>query len=156
MILFLDFDGVLHPELSGVEEFCCAPVLWAVLRDCPHVEVVFSTSWRESFPQQDLVRYATAGGGEDLASRFIGVTPIPEVARRSFVQYGLQPEPDSRRSRECEIEVWRHANNATQRPWVAVDDVAWWFSEDCPNLYLVNYKIGLQMADLATLIERLS
>lgn len=51
MILFLDFDGVLHPlftlpELSPEESrpFCYLPRFAAVLHDYPHVEVVISST----------------------------------------------------------------------------------------------------------------
>lgn len=35
MILFLDFDGVLHPEITGApDDFVCRQHLWKVLRTC--------------------------------------------------------------------------------------------------------------------------
>lgn len=47
MILFLDFDGVLHPYPCKPEQaFSAAPRLLAVLDDFPHVDVVVSSSWR--------------------------------------------------------------------------------------------------------------
>ena len=58
-MLFLDFDGVLHPEdvhrragnspyigsPSGHVLFEHAPLLAAVLRPCPDIRIVLSTSW---------------------------------------------------------------------------------------------------------------
>ena len=46
MVLFLDFDGVLHPEtaLSTRADFQHLPLLWRILREVPEVEVVFATS----------------------------------------------------------------------------------------------------------------
>lgn len=55
MILFLDFDGVLHPDAvyltrHGVELraegelFMWAPILEKLLDDCPHIKVVLTTS----------------------------------------------------------------------------------------------------------------
>jgi len=42
MILFLDFDGVLHPELDGApDDFVCRRHLWKILRTCLDVNVVF-------------------------------------------------------------------------------------------------------------------
>ena len=46
MILFLDFDGVLHPNSDDSEHFSCAPLLWELLRRHPDVRVVLSTGWR--------------------------------------------------------------------------------------------------------------
>ena len=48
MTLFLDFDGVLHPEGEGPlpndgTDFCFLPRLEALLRDYPHVGVVISS-----------------------------------------------------------------------------------------------------------------
>ena len=49
MILFLDFDGVLHPLFTRPElppeesrQFCYLPRFAAVLRDYPHVEVILA------------------------------------------------------------------------------------------------------------------
>lgn len=38
MILFLDFDGVLHPAICHCDAdlLCRRPLLESVLRDCPH------------------------------------------------------------------------------------------------------------------------
>ena len=53
MILFLDFDGVLHPEPCDEdgEPFCNLPALEAILRDFPAVEIVISSMWRfDAYP----------------------------------------------------------------------------------------------------------
>lgn len=144
MILFLDFDGVLHPEDHGGEIFSCLPHLWEILRARPAVEVVFSTSWKEHHPLDELIGFATCNGGEDLAHRFLGCTPVikPEDGR------------DDYRRREIECLAWLDSN---QRPahWLALDDIAYWFSFPCPNLYLVNYQTGLTAEDVAMIIARL-
>lgn len=76
MILFLDFDGVMHPDFAREKAlFSATPLLWQVLEACPLVDVVFSTSWREIHPMSELIDFATQGGGEHLAGRFIGSTP---------------------------------------------------------------------------------
>ena len=78
MILFLDFDGVLHPHLRHEPDFCRLPLLWGILRAAPEAKVVFSTSWREVYRPDEMVEFVTYGGGEDLAHRIIGQTPSPE------------------------------------------------------------------------------
>jgi hypothetical protein len=97
MILFLDFDGVLHPLQRSEPDFCRLPLLWKILRSCPHVDVVFSTSWREIYRPEEMIEFVTCGGGEDLAHRIIGSNPRTPRARSTYVA-GPQPE----RHRECE------------------------------------------------------
>jgi len=96
MILFLDFDGVLHPEtvLSTRVEFQHLPLLWRILCTVPEVEVVFATSWRNSRSLVELIAIVTRGGGEELAHRFIGVNPVVDKASRSQTLSGhLQGYP---------------------------------------------------------------
>lgn len=144
MILFLDFDGVLHPETSDAELFCRLPLFWELLRQCPEVEVVFSTSWREIYPQDELLAFVTSGGGEDLAHRFIGSTPL---ARKP-------PYEDDYRLREIECLAWLEGSGLQERPWLALDDVAYWFSPNNSNHYLVNYRTGLTEVDMAEIVRR--
>jgi len=90
MILFLDFDGVLHPEtaLSTRVDFQHRPLLWKILRAVPEVEVVFATSWRNSHTLDELVSIVATGGGEDLAHRFVGVNPVVDKAAREHGDLG--------------------------------------------------------------------
>ena len=61
MILFLDFDGVLHPEgedhiFKGGVDFCFLPRLEALLREFPQVKIVISSSWREQLLYKTLLK----------------------------------------------------------------------------------------------------
>lgn len=108
MVLFLDFDGVLHPEEAPEEDlFSCSPVLWHVLRARPEIEVVFSTSWREFKAQKALIQLVTRNGGRDLRHRFIGQTPVIPLAR-----YSEHPHP-----REEECRGWLAQNQRIDSPW---------------------------------------
>jgi len=147
MIIFLDFDGVLHPffpskDLTDEENqlFSRTPRLWRILRECPNVQVVFSTSWRVQFPFQYNLECATKGGGEDLVHRFIGSTPNLETEG----MYGR---------RDLEIEKWLNTNKHSGR-WLAIDDMAELFA-DQTNFHLVNGDIGLTDADVLAIIGRL-
>ena len=141
-ILFLDFDGVLHPKSTDQETvFCRVKLLWKILRACPDVEVVFSTSWREIHKFDELLDFVTYGGGEDLAQRFVGVNP-------SIVRNAGQIH-----QREDECLTWLVSNNQSQRPWLALDDTDCWFVG--PNLYLVNYETGLTDADVLAIVGRI-
>jgi len=147
MILFLDFDGVLHPEEAlPTDRFSCRPVLWQILRACPDVDVVFSTSWREFRSQKEMIQLMTRNGGGDLRHRFVGQTPVIPLAR-----YGGYPHP-----REEECLRWLSENRRTHTVWLALDDVAWLFSPNCRNLYRVSHVTGLTAADVPAILERLA
>lgn len=71
--LFLDFDSVTHTDRARPErQFEAVPLIEKVLRDHPEVEVVLSTSWRESYPL-DVLRYLFS---IDISERIVGMNPI--------------------------------------------------------------------------------
>lgn len=147
MILFLDFDGVTHPELRGEPDFCRNPLLWQILRACPNVDVVFSTSWREIYTFDELIGFVTINGGEDLAHCFIAANPSilrEQGAYNNGKQY----------RRESECRLWMQINEP-QRSWLAVDDLAVFFSPFSPVLHLTDRKTGLTDADVAAIIRRI-
>lgn len=117
MILFLDFDGVLHPDpcQDAARLFEHAPRLADVLDDFPEVSIVLSTSWRASRTIDELVASLPAR----LGPRVIGATPhfnAFSAPRR------LMPYP-----RQAECEKWLADNRAGERDWLALDDRAHWF-----------------------------
>ncbi|MBS1198185.1 MAG: hypothetical protein H6R18_1970 [Proteobacteria bacterium] len=150
-LIFLDFDGTLHPlQAHPGDMFCANPLLWQILRACPDVKVVISSSWRATRDLTELRDLVTAGGGEDLSDRIIDVTP--SIHRDSR---------DNHRCREIEILDWLSANETrwpiSARPvrWLALDDLAYWFSIPCWSLYLVDYRTGLVPSDVPRVISRL-
>lgn len=147
MILFLDFDGVLHPDTIERDDelFCCCSHLWSVLEAVPTVEVVFTTNWRHKHRFEDLVRLVTAGGGKHLASRFVGTTP--DVLRNAA--------RDTYRIREVECLAWLCGNGRSSRGWIAVDDVASGFSFPQPQLVLIDPATGLTVNDVGRVVNRL-
>lgn len=143
MILFLDFDGVLHPKYIGTEYFCRTELLWQILRACPNVSVVFSTSWRETHKPEELLNFATYGGGEDLAHRFVGQTP------RIRAHSDCDP-------RGLECHRWLEANGHSGTAWIALDDDPELFHRMFrQNLYVVDAYTGLTEADIAAIILRI-
>jgi hypothetical protein len=55
MLLFLAFDGVLHPALDATEpDSCRLPLLESVRRAAPRVRIVIASTWREAFPLDEL------------------------------------------------------------------------------------------------------
>jgi len=96
VILFLDFDGVLHPEVTGAPELCHLPVLEELLREFPQVNLVLSTSWRIVYPHAALLGVFSL----DIRERVIGTTPdhdsIPPEIREGLSKF----------KRQAEIEAW--------------------------------------------------
>jgi len=75
MLLFLDIDGVLHPDPPQPDQrLRSLPRLVEILRDHPQVEVVISSLWREHLSLDQLRDLFPA----DLRERIIDVTPIAE------------------------------------------------------------------------------
>lgn len=125
MILFLDFDGVLHPLARPHGPFTRVPEFERLMRGYPAVEIVISSSWREGYKLEQL----RAIFSDDIAGRIIGLTPV------------LQP-CDHKHVREAEIQLWLRSNDRVSEGWVAVDDCALLFSPGCNNLVLVDGDTG--------------
>ena len=136
MLLFLDFDGVLHPALgSRASEFCRRPQLEAVLRGAPGVRIVVSSTWREVFGLAELRSRFSA----DIAARIVGATPVlPGRSRHAEIMDYLQ----------------RHARHDTQ--WVALDDTPEAFPRGCPYLIRCDPRSGLTEEVARELARRLA
>ena len=144
MILFLDFDGVLHPEgeghiLNGGTDFCFLPRLEALLREFPHVRIVISSSWREQLRYETLVKPVSC----DIRARILGATP--------HSGFGLPPPY---RRREGEILAWLQLHNATDDPWVALDDAYWQFDRCKDHLVACGSLTGFAEEATADLRRR--
>jgi hypothetical protein len=134
LILFLDFDGVLHPEYETMLTpadlvFCHLPRLESVLRDFPGVQIVISSMWRYQFTLDEL----RARFSQDIADRIIGKTPQSEYFDTSYV----------RARRDKEILNWLMVTERTDEPWVALDDCAWNFQHHLDHLVVCNAFTGL-------------
>ena len=146
MILFLDADGVLHPQTNYRDELllCRLPLLEDVLRARPHVDVVVSSTWRSTRTLAEL----QAIFSDDIAPRIIGMTPdwrAVQVAAASGTYV-----------RQAEIEAWLYAASRGWEQWLAVDDQPHLFRPFCPNLIRTNPETGLTEADCILLAQRLS
>lgn len=87
-VLFLDIDGVLHPDDAvyfdgrpprpmGVGLFRWKKLLMDVLEKFPQVEVVVSSAWRWIFSYDDLMHYLPP----EIAAKVTDVTD-PEIQHR--------------------------------------------------------------------------
>jgi hypothetical protein len=144
-ILFLDFDGVLHPEhCHESKHFCCLPVLEAALRHVPNCDVVISSTWRRQEPLPVLQRRFST----DIAARILGITPY-------YADLTNVPDTLVAYHREAECHAWLRANQAQHRPWLALDDRSWLFRPFCKSLLLTNGRTGLVPADGTEILLRL-
>lgn len=69
----LDFDGVLHPDLSYNDGtlFSNQFILEDILREFANVDTVITSIWRLKYSLEKLLKFFD----DDVASRFVGVTP---------------------------------------------------------------------------------
>jgi len=103
VVLFLDFDGVLHPDgeaaldenfrlLPNPNLFCWKGLLHELLKPHPEVQIIVSSDWRRLFDDESLVRLLGP-----LGNRFVGVVEtlgsprsqeiLGEAARRSIERW---------------------------------------------------------------------
>lgn len=133
-VLFLDFDGVTHPEPCFPENiFCRLPMIEAELRKFANLQIVVSSSWRDFYTLDRLRKNFSA----DLRPRVVGVTPSNKRPSASWL-----PGHVPRHEREWEIQTWMKENCSWDTPWLAIDDRAHWFSPDSPNLLLTQATTG--------------
>lgn len=123
MILFLDFDGVLHPVSAKVADcFSHLPRLEKVLREFPHVQVVISSMWRA-----DGIDFCRKYFSDDIKQRVIDLTPFSDEPANKFGPFYLAW------TRHKEIMTWIERNDY-KGPWMALDDDWRGFPKGCPQL----------------------
>lgn len=146
MLLFLDFDGVLHAGVNYDAErlFSQLPLLEGVLRACPHVDVVISSTWRSTRDLEEL----RALFSPDIASRIIDVTPRWQDIQDSAA-YGTYV-------RQAEVEAWLRAAGRAWEVWVALDDQPALFRPFCTQLVLTNPLVGITSDTCIHLVTRLN
>ena len=148
MILFLDFDGVLHPDKAFFNKdlFTRLPLVESVLREFPDVEIVISSAWRLEVSARQLRKHFS----DDIAPRIIGVTPnflnLDPKAAIDGVQYY---------ERHWECDAWLRANRPAGTPWMALDDRAYWFRPSCPNLMALQADVAFTADHVDELRRRL-
>lgn len=153
MIVFLDFDGVLHPENvnSQAPLLCRLPLVEEVLREFPQVQIVISSTWRlrRQNPKVAL-REMRKHFSADIASHVIGVTP-----NRLDLDWRAAPEGLSLYPRQWECEAWLRVHRPPGTPWLALDDRGDWFRPFCKSLMIIDRDTGFLPANAQALRERL-
>lgn len=132
MILFLDFDGVLHedPCFEEARLFARAPDLAQALEPFPEVRIVLSTSWRTERTLAEMSQPLP----ESLRARVIDATPLITA---SDSPAALRPY---RRHAEC--ACWLQRQGHEQTPWFALDDRPSLFAPHCEQLVLCDSNVG--------------
>lgn len=122
-LLFLDFDGVLHPASPGrAPHFSRQHLLAKTVQESP-CRIVISSSWRHHHEADELRRHFTP----DLRARMVGATG-PAVAGRWA----------------CHQEILQYLRaHDPQAPWRALDDAWFEFPPQCPQLILCDPNTGM-------------
>jgi hypothetical protein len=132
VIVFLDFDGVLHPDpcLDATRLFENAPRLALALFDFPRVMLVLSTAWRQGGTFEQLLVLLP----EQVRERVIGVTP-------NFADFSTAAALIPYR-RQAECMRWMLQNRLQDEAWLALDDRASEFTPYCENLIECDPQTG--------------
>lgn len=144
-VLFLDFDGVMHPEFCHESKhFVHLDTFETVIRAAPHVELVISSTWRQKRSLDELKALFTA----DVAARIIGATPL-------YAQLEDVPDALVGYKREAECKNWLRQHGRTAQEWLAVDDRSWNFRPFNRHVFLVDGEVGLDADAGAKLAARI-
>jgi len=124
-LLFLDFDGVLHPNFSLENDYFnrIDLLLEALIGNTSGLEIIVSSSWRFHFTFAEILAYLP----EQLCVLVSGVTPEVGPGRhqryreiRAYLkQYGVIPD------------------------WRALDDDVAGFPKHCPQLISCDGRVGI-------------
>lgn len=157
-ILFLDFDGVLHPfDAPSYMDFCYVCNFCELLREADpdgELPIVISSDWRFSTSLEKLRSHFP----DDLGRQLVGVTshlPSPSIGWDRGSNRQAAPG-----QRQREIESWM-ADYAPGSQWMAIDDRPTLFKENCSNLFCVpslhdEEGVGLNSTVCIDLRDRLS
>lgn len=133
MIIFLDFDGVVHPVSFPLKDpFSALPLFETWLRQHPEVDVVVSSAWRKERTLDDLKGFFSP----DLQCRIIGKTPH------------LKGDLNMRGQRETEVLQWLSDAGRRGDAWVALDDDE--------QAYVSNHRLVSTYSDGVLTVEHLT
>ena len=126
-VLFLDFDGVLHPTLAQSSAlFIHGTSLAEVLRPYP-VNIVISSSWRFHFAKNELL----AKLPEELLDSVIGTTGNAHIGK--FARWH---------------EIHQYIKKHRVTDWRALDDSSFEFPLGCKELIACDGSIGVASPQL--------
>ena len=130
--LFLDFDGVLHPTLAEPEEHLGRARLLAAVLEQHKPDVVISSSWRFHFPMSEILDRLPV----HIRSRVVGITGDAFIGKHA---------------RWHEIRSYCAQHRISD--WRALDDSAFEFPPDCPQLIRCDGGVGIGEREILALRE---
>ncbi|TXI97958.1 MAG: hypothetical protein E6Q32_10905 [Neisseriales bacterium] len=128
-VIFLDFDGVLHPKMNG--NFELINNFLTVLKHFPKATVVISSSWKDGLSKEALASIF----GQSV-NRIIGCTTSSKGQNRQG-------------------EILSYVRNHCIECYIAIDDDcrSTLFEPNCDFLFRTNYFTGLTEDKIPTLIK---
>ena len=133
-VLFLDFDGVLHPTHHGLALLSQLPLLESTLEDYD-CKIVISSSWRFHLELDDLKKHFSL----TVRNKIVGVTGDAYVG--AFARFH---------------EINAYAMQYGIVNWRALDDSYWEFPQGCSQLIRCNPNTGLTQHEVKVLSEWLN
>lgn len=126
VLLFLDFDGVLHHffPMAGVSDeenqrFYYRPAFEQAIRELPvPVQIVVASTFRHKYDIDQLRQFFSP----DIARMIVGVTPSADVARKILGIEDSGNGDNGPGTRQVEVEAWLKRAGREDHPWVAIDD----------------------------------
>lgn len=136
-ILFLDFDGVLHPDDAHRDGmFCFMPDFCEVIRSVDpagEMPIVITSMWRFDSTLAQLRSHFP----QDVARQIVGVTQ--DLIDQPGDSGGWGGAGVKTGARQREVLHWMR-QFAPAGQWLAIDDRSNYFAPDCPNLFAVPGK----------------
>ena len=127
-MLFLDFDGVLHPSSLGSDHlFSKASLLSMALYDID-IPIVVSSSWRFTHSMKELKGRLPS----EIAKKIVDVTGAAVIGK-----YPRYNEIINYLGTQKDVTDWR-----------ALDDSYWEFPSPCPELIRCNPNTGINIHEV--------
>lgn len=151
LVLFLDFDGVLHPLRREPRLlYRSVPIVEEALRVHPKIEVMISSDRRIHESLDELRRPFS----QDIRSRIIDVNPFAD--NFTELKESMFPADLLNHPRHMECLTWMEDHRPEGTRWVAIDDTFDHFHPLQTNIYLVEGATGLEMSELRPLQDFLA
>lgn len=126
-IIFLDFDGVLHPTSAGASDLCSRSRLLAEVLAGVECDIIISSSWRHHDHLSDIIARLPSS----LQPLVRGATGDPFIGR--WPRYN-------------EIMTYLRHHHGLGASWRALDDSLIEFPPNCPELIACNPNVGFDVA----------
>lgn len=121
-------------ESSVLVGHCSSPTL----RASPPVEIVISSTWQEAYS----IKALKARFSPDIGTRIVGGTLVADPDREEETRYG-------------QIRRFLRWKGWVARTWLALDDAAHEFPDECAQLIPCAAEQGFDAATARVLLERL-